>query len=60
MIAIERDIYSVIEGNEVETCFVVVAGSVMSQFQISAQLNTNCKLIVTNSSYSNIITLFVS
>ena len=43
-IAIERDIYSAIEGDQLEVCVVVVRGTVVSQFEVSAQVDTECKL----------------
>ena len=43
-IAIERNVYSVIEGNELEVCVIVLAGSSFPEFEVTANLDYNCKL----------------
>ena len=43
-IAVECNIYSVIEGNELELCVVVLAGSSLPEFEVAANLDYNCKL----------------
>ena len=47
-IAIERQVYSVIEGDEVEVCIVVLAGAVLSGFEINASLDTECEFCECN------------
>ena len=42
-IAVERQVYSVIEGNEVEVCIVLLSGALMSEIEISANLDNECK-----------------
>ena len=43
-IAVERNVYSVIEGNELEVCVIVLAGSSFPEFEVAANLDYNCKL----------------
>lgn len=42
-IATEHDIYSVIEGNDLEVCVIVLSESVSAEFEVTAHLDYKCK-----------------
>ena len=45
-IATEHDIYSVIEGNDLEVCVIVLSESVSAEFEVTAHLDYKCRSLI--------------